>query len=80
MGVKDQALLEYLKDTKRFADLVNGTMFGGRQIIDPQYLTEIQRKKTAASAEFLPKGSSKRFRAAKRPFLSGKGEGYFDAV
>ena len=55
MGVKDQALLEYLKDTKRFADLVNGTMFGGRQIIDPQYLTEIQRKKRLLLQNFSQK-------------------------
>ena len=55
MGVKDQALLEYLKDTKRFADLINGTMFDGRQIIDPQYLTEIQRKKRLLLQNFSPK-------------------------
>ena len=53
LGVKDQVLLEYLKDADRFADLVNGTMFGGRQIVDPQYLTEIRRK-TAAFAGFFP--------------------------
>ena len=34
-----------MKDANRFADLVNGTMFCGKQVIDPQYLTNIQRKK-----------------------------------
>ena len=38
-------MLEYVKDANRFADLVNGTMFCGKQVIDPQYLTNIQRKK-----------------------------------
>lgn len=56
LGVKDQALLEYLKDADRFADLVNGTMFGGRQIVDPQYLTEIRRKKRLLLQDFSQKG------------------------
>ena len=55
MGVKDQALLEYLKDANRFADLVNGTMFCGRQIVDPQYLTTIPRKKRLLLQNFSGK-------------------------
>ena len=45
MGVKDQGLQEYLKDNERFADLVNGTLFAGKQIIKASYLKEVQRKK-----------------------------------
>lgn len=45
MGVKDQGLQEYLKDNERFADFVNGTLFAGKQIVDPRYLKEVQRKK-----------------------------------
>ena len=45
MGVKDQGLQEYLKDNERFADFVNGTLFAGKQIVDPCYLKEVQRKK-----------------------------------
>lgn len=45
MGVKDQGLQEYLKDNERFADFVNGTIFGGEQIIEAHYLKEVQRKK-----------------------------------
>ena len=45
MGVKDQGLQEYLKDNERFADFVNGTIFAGKQIVDPCYLKEVQRKK-----------------------------------
>ena len=45
MGVKDQGLQEYLRDNERFADLVNGTLFGGKQIIEASYLKEVQRKK-----------------------------------
>lgn len=45
MGVKDQGLQEYLKDNERFADLVNGTLFAGKQIIEAAYLKEVQRKK-----------------------------------
>ena len=49
------ALLEYLKDANRFADLVNGTMFCGRQIVDPQYLTTIPRKKCLLLQNFSGK-------------------------
>lgn len=45
MGVKDQGLQEYLRDNERFADLVNGTLFAGKQIIEASYLKEVQRKK-----------------------------------
>ena len=45
MGVKDQGLQEYLKDNERFADFMNGTLFAGKQIVDPCYLKEVQRKK-----------------------------------
>ena len=45
MGVKDQGLQEYLRDNERFADFVNGTLFGGKQIIEASYLKEVQRKK-----------------------------------
>ena len=45
MGVKDQGLQEYLRDNERFADLVNGTLFAGKQIIKASYLKEVQRKK-----------------------------------
>ena len=46
MGVKDQGLQEYLKDNERFADFVNGTLFAGKQIVDPRYLKEVQKYKT----------------------------------
>ena len=45
MGVKDQGLQEYLRDNERFADLVNGTLFAGKQVIEAAYLKEVQRKK-----------------------------------
>lgn len=45
LGVKDQGLQEYLRDNERFADLVNGTLFAGKQIIKASYLKEVQRKK-----------------------------------
>ena len=45
--------MEYVKDADRFADLVNGTMFCGKQVIDPQYLTNIQRKKRLLLQNYL---------------------------
>ena len=35
MGKKDEYQYDYLDDNERFADQVNGTLFGGRQIVKP---------------------------------------------
>ena len=45
MGVKDQGLQEYLKDNERFADFMNGTLFAGKQIVDPRYLKEYKGRR-----------------------------------
>ena len=37
--------MEYLKDPVRFADLFNGILFDGKQVIDAKYLSQKQRKK-----------------------------------
>ena len=33
MGVKDAYQFDYLDDNQRFADQVNGALFGGRQVV-----------------------------------------------
>lgn len=45
LGVKDQGLQEYLRDNERFADLVNGIIFAGKQIIKASYLKEDTKEK-----------------------------------
>lgn len=40
MGEKDITLKDYLSDPKRYADLLNGSIFQGRQIIDAKELRE----------------------------------------
>lgn len=46
MGSKDQALKEYLEDCSRYADLMNGTVFRGKQVVHPEYLEKVTRRKT----------------------------------
>lgn len=41
MSKKDITLKDYLSDTKRFADLLNGSIFHGKQIIHAKELQEI---------------------------------------
>ena len=38
MGKADIAVKNWLSDNDRFADLFNGTIFGGRQIVRPEEL------------------------------------------
>lgn len=41
MGVKDTSLKCWLRDSKRFADLFNGIIFRGKQVIMPDKLEEV---------------------------------------
>ncbi len=40
MGEKNDAILRYLEDNARFADLMNGAVFGGIQAVDPEQLED----------------------------------------
>lgn len=44
MGIKDQALKEYLEDCTRYADLMNGTIFRGKQVVHPEHLERAPRR------------------------------------
>ena len=85
MGVKDQGLQEYLKDNERFADFVNGTLFAGKQIVDPCYLKEVQRKKRVSYKQPITakiykrktvlKNTAKRKLPGKKVFLKRENSG-----
>lgn len=38
MGTKDEYQFDYLDDNERFADQINGALFGGRQVVKPEEL------------------------------------------
>ena len=62
MGVVDAALEEYLEDPKRYADLLNGYWFGGRQTIQPEDLQEKDSRLVGRSQRTQEKNSKKRYR------------------
>ena len=41
MGKDNNAIIRYLSDKRRFADLFNAVLYGGRQVLDPEKLTEV---------------------------------------
>ncbi|MDC7286724.1 hypothetical protein NXH76_02820 [Blautia schinkii] len=45
MGVKDHGFAEYAGDLVRYADLMNGTIFHGKQVVQAEYLKKALRKK-----------------------------------
>ena len=53
MGEKNEAILSYLEDNARFADLMNGAVFGGVQAVDPKQLED-------ASEHYTEKGGKGR--------------------
>ena len=44
MGKADIAVKNWLSDRERFADLFNGTVFGGRQVVLPEELEDMDRE------------------------------------
>lgn len=46
MGIREWGFLGYAGDPVRYADLMNGTIFRGEQVVRPEYLTPVPRKKS----------------------------------
>ena len=44
MGKADIAVKNWLSDNERFADLFNGMIFGGRQVVRPEELENMDRE------------------------------------
>ena len=44
MGKKNNAMLDYLENNRRFADIFNGFFGKGKEIVEPQYLSEGNEK------------------------------------
>ena len=57
MGEKNEAILSYLEDNARFADLMNGAVFGGIQAVDPgkagKILWNVGKKDVRVSGAFF---------------------------
>lgn len=44
MAKEDEILTRYFNDDERYADLINGISFGGRQVVKPEDLSERDTK------------------------------------
>lgn len=44
MGEKDNKTVEYFKDNRRFADLMNARFFGGKEVVKPESLREADKE------------------------------------
>lgn len=42
MGKADTIVKQWLGDRERFADLFNGTLFGGEQVVKPEELVQLR--------------------------------------
>ncbi|MBQ9865555.1 MAG: Rpn family recombination-promoting nuclease/putative transposase [Lachnospiraceae bacterium] len=60
MGKANNAIVNYLSDKKRFADMINAEVYGGRQVIKPEGLTEI------SATTYTKKGKNQSDRPPKR--------------
>lgn len=65
MGKMDDVLHRYLDDAERFADFYNGVLFGGRQVIDVEKLSEASEQYKEAAGSLLAKESE-----AKRKYIT----------
>lgn len=44
MGVKDNIITPYFEDPNVFCDFINGAVFGGKQVLRPEYLESLPRE------------------------------------
>ena len=65
MGEKNEAILSYLEDNARFADLMNGAVFGGIQAVDPGQLEDASEHYTEKEG----KGRNLKYRARTRDII-----------
>ncbi len=65
MGEKNDAILRYLEDNARFADLMNGAVFGGVQAVDPQQLENVSEHYTETEG----KGRKLKYRGRTRDMI-----------
>jgi hypothetical protein len=76
MGEKNNAILEYLDNPRRFADVFNGFFGKGEMIIDPKYLREGSEKLDGSLAENPDTGEKsepiERIRDVKKIYENGQ--------
>ena len=65
MGEKNEAILSYLEDNARFADLMNGAVFGGVQAVDPGQLEDVSEHYTEKEG----KGRNIKYRGRTRDII-----------
>lgn len=58
MGNENVAVNRWLNDHERFADLFNGTVFGGRQVVRPEHLEDMDRESDVLLPDRTGKGKS----------------------
>ena len=51
MGKKDDYQFDYLDDAKRFADQINGALFGGKQVVRPEELEAAEPQMVSTISE-----------------------------
>ena len=79
MGKENDVMVDYLREDRRFADLFNGSVFGGECVVNPEELeeagevyTEFKTDETAASGNRLKKKEVvSRLRDVKKRLRSG---------
>ena len=78
MGEKNDAILRYLEDNARFADLMNGAVFGGIQAVDPEQLEDASEHYTEKEGKGRNIGYRSRTRSAgqkRREYSAAGGTG-----
>lgn len=52
MGVADAITKEYMRGSKVFSDAFNYFIYGGEQVVDPEFLHELDTTEIAYHAEY----------------------------
>lgn len=71
MGKQNNVMLDYLRDNRRFADLFNGGLFAGEQVISSSDLVDASENYTEFREDITKSSSTPRTRDVKKYLRSG---------
>lgn len=73
MGQKDISLVRYFEDNDRYADLINGFIFDGDQIVSGDDIHELDSRETGLLTKFRKRIRFQKYRDAVRKVVFGLG-------
>ena len=73
MGQKDISLARYFEDDSRYADLINGFIFGGKQVVSGNDIQDLDSRVTGLMSKIKKGFKVQKYRDSVRKVVLGLG-------